>query len=508
MPFIDSIPVSSQGLQKKVIPILFPSGWDGLNGPVFDWYRGLTCRHINRLQIRKDSSGTVPHRFIVAHLTDHSIQRFDRRPKSKNSGEILVAGFLNTATIEAVDEIEMVEASTWPSLERQTACEVDLYLEGNMNILAILSACYGISRDNNAQNYALLRYNCYFFSWTILAVVARHKIPDSIPQADQVFDRLEPRLSSLTVTLAGELSHIVIQATLDTVTAFRHEVGYMTILRGIKEWGSSKFIWSMPTSILRFGLRNLLAFGLHPHLKPHIQKQLFSELAPKLRSMLECKLHAQLIPANIHDSLWLSEVQHIVEQAIRTEVVNTLDAVLWDTVGGAGADINVFDVAREVSQDSIAEGRGGGQAQFRALWNAAMYAALPALHQSAYGRIPDDTLRREDIFDEAWNAGRDAALEAAQAVIQDTGPQLNNPKRDLMWEKVWEVWDRAWGAAQGKARDAAVSSSKTMADSLINSIVEAVVLELGGSHLRLAPVRVNMGVSLAVACSDIAFLMK
>ncbi|KAG9075625.1 hypothetical protein FRC06_009979 [Ceratobasidium sp. 370] len=386
----------------------------------------------------------------------------------------------------------MVEPSTWPRLEQQTACEVDLYLEGDMDILAILSACYGISRDNYAQNYALLQYNCYFFSWTILAVVARHKIPDSIPQVDRVFARLEPRLSSLTLILAEELSHILMRATLGIVTAFRREVGYMTILRGIKEWGSSKLIWSMPTPILRFGLRNVLAFGLHPHLKPHIQKQLFSELAPKLRSMLESKLHAQLIPANIHDSLWLSEVQQIIENAIRTEVVNALDAVLWNTVGGAGADINVFDVAREVSQASIAEGHGGGKAQFRAMWNAAMYAALPVMHQSAYERIPDDTLTREDIFDEAWDAGRDAALEAAQTVIRDTGAQLNYPKRDLMWEKVWEVWNRAWRAVQGKTRDSTVASADNMANSLIGSVVEAVVLELDSSHLRLAPVRVNM----------------
>ncbi|KAG8742902.1 hypothetical protein FRC10_000761 [Ceratobasidium sp. 414] len=241
----------------------------------------------------------------------------------------------------------------------------------------------------------------------------------------------------------------------------------------------------MPTSILRLGLRYLLEVGLHLHFKPHIQTQLFSELAPKLRSMLESKLHAQLIPANIHNSLWLSEVQHIVEHAIRTEVVNTLDAVLWNTIGGAGSDINVFDVAREVSQASIAEGHGGGQAQSTAMWNAALYAALPEMCRPAYGKISDDTLTREDIFDEAWNAGQNAALGAAQSAAKQ-------PTRDLMWEKAWGVWNRAWGAARDKARDSALASATNMANSLISSVVQVVVLELGSSHLRLAPVRVNM----------------
>ncbi|KAG9089619.1 hypothetical protein FS749_001196 [Ceratobasidium sp. UAMH 11750] len=501
MPFIDSIP-SSRGLQRKVIPINFPSGWNGLQGPLFDWYRGLSCQHINRLQIRKDSSGAVPHRFIVAHLTNNSIQRFDRRPKSKNSGEIVAAGFLKTSTIEAVDEIEMVEPDAWPSLEEHTKCEVDLYLAGDMNILAILSACYGISCDDYAHNYALLQYNCYFFSWTILAIVARHKIPNSIPQVDRVFDRLEPRLSSLTVTLAGQLSQVVMKAAIDTVTAFSREVGYMTIMRG-SNW-IDRIIWSMPISLLRFVMRNLMALRLHPNLKPYIQTQLFSKLAPRLRSMLESKLHAHLIPANIHNSLWLSEVQRVVESAIRAELTNTLWDVLWDTVGGAGSDIDIFEIARDVSQRRVAEGHGSNEAQFSALWNAALFAALPAVRQSAHGKVPNGTTTRETIFDEAWHAARDAALAAAQAVIEDTKAQLNNRNRDLMWERVWAVWNRAWGAAQGRARESVLASGDNMANGLVSSVVEAIVLELGGSHLRLRPVIVNVdvGFNLAFACRN------
>ncbi|KAG9085393.1 hypothetical protein FRC06_003632 [Ceratobasidium sp. 370] len=444
--------------------------------------------------IRKDSSGAVPHRFIVAQLTDHSIQRFDRRPKSKNSGEIVAAGFFQTSTIEADDEIEMVEPSTWPSLEQQTACEVDIDLEGDTNILAILSACYGISRDNYAQNYALLQYNCYFFSWTILAVVARYKIPNSIPHADQVFHRLQLRLSSLTVALAGQLSQVVMKAALDTVTAFSREVGYMTMMRG-SNW-VDRIIWSMPISVMRFVMRSLMAFRLHPNLKPHIQKQLFSELAPKLRLMLESKLHAHLIPANIHDSLWLSEVQQVVGSAIRAEITNTLWDVIWDTVGGAGSGIDIFEIAREVSQARVAEGHGGNEAQFSALWNAALYAALPAVRRSAHGKVPDGTATRETIFDEAWYAARDAALSAAQAVIRDTAAQLNNRKRDVMWERVWVVWNRAWGAAQGRARESVLASVNNMANGLISSVVEAIISELGGSHLTPVRVNVEVGTSL------------
>ncbi|KAG9122060.1 hypothetical protein FRC07_001716 [Ceratobasidium sp. 392] len=494
MPLINSVLSSSRAVREKTVPIIFPSGWDGLKGPVFDWYRGLPCQHINRLQIRRDSSGAVPHRFIVARLADGSIQRFDRRPKSKNSGEILVAGFFNTSTVEAVDEIEAVETEDWADLEKDTKCEVDLDLEGDMDILTLLSACYGISCDDSAHNYALLQFNCYFFSWTILAIVARHKVPSSIPDADHIFNRLKPRLSSLTTTLAGELSRTVMQAALDTITAVRREAGTWTIWKG-SNW-IDKIIWSLPMSVFRFLMQNLMELRLHPNLKPHIQGQLYSALEPELRSMLESKLHAHLIPANIHNSLWFSEVQHVVERAIKAEIINTVWDIIWDTIGGAGSKIDVFQVARDISRARFAEGHPGNEAQFSALWNAAIYAALGAIHKSAHGKVPDETAARGDIFDEAWFAARDAALLAAQAIVEDTGPTLNNHKRDVMWVKVWEAWGPAWGAAQARARDTVLASVDNMTSALVGSVVEAIILEIGGSHLRLAPVKVNVDVCL------------
>ncbi|KAG9075463.1 hypothetical protein FRC06_010078, partial [Ceratobasidium sp. 370] len=87
-----------------------------------------------------------------------------------------------------------------------------------------------------------------------------------------------------------------------------------------------------------------MTFRLHSNLIPHLQKQLFSELVPKLKLMIESKLHAHLIPASIHNTLWLSEVQHVVERAIRAETTNTVWEVMRDTLGGAGSDINIFEV--------------------------------------------------------------------------------------------------------------------------------------------------------------------
>ncbi|KAG9118613.1 hypothetical protein FRC07_006789 [Ceratobasidium sp. 392] len=274
MPFISSVSASSRGGRQRTIPIVFPFGWDGLKGPAFDWYRSLPCQYFNRLQVLKDCTGPVPHRFIVAHLTDGSRQRFDRRPKSKNSGKILAAGFFNTSVIEAADETE--------------------------------------------------------------------------------------------------------DALLDTIG----EVG--------------------------------------------------------------------------------------------------------------GPDIDVHQVARDVVQSRLEAGYSPNEAQFTAMWNASLYATLRAIHQHAHGRAVDDTTTREHIFDEALYTARDSALLAAQATIRDTAPQLNNCQRDAMWEKIWEAWNPAWEAGQRTMRKSVFSSVEVVERLLVSNLVQAVALEIGSSHLRLAPVKVNI----------------
>ncbi|KAG9119914.1 hypothetical protein FRC07_004833 [Ceratobasidium sp. 392] len=482
MLFVSSVTsTSSRTGRRKSISVEFPFDWDGLKGPIFDWYRSLPSRYFSRLQIRKDSVGPVPHMFIVAHLTDGSKQRFDRRPKSKKSGEILAAGFFNTSIIEAADETEVVEPNAWPRLEKDTKCEVDLDLEGGMDMLTILSVCYGISRDESAQNYALLQYNCYFFSWTILAIVARHKAPSGIQGVDNVFTRLQPRLSSLATTLSGEMSGAVMQAALDAFSAVRYNAGFWALWMG-SNWIDG-LIWSAPMVVFRFLLRKILPLRIHATLKPGIQGQLSSELFLKLRLTFESKLHAHLIPANVQNFLWFSEIQDVVEHTTQAELTNDI----WEALLGM-----IGEVAREVVESHIATGYSLNEAQFNAMWNASLYAALGAIYKHAHGKTIANATTREHIFDEAWCAARDEALLAAQAIIRDTISQLNNRQRDAMWEKVWEAWSPSWEAGQRTMRKSIFSSIDAVEKLLVSNVVQVVALEIGSSHLRLAPVKVDI----------------
>ncbi|KAF9518231.1 hypothetical protein BS47DRAFT_328886 [Hydnum rufescens UP504] len=65
-------------------------------------------------------------------------------------------------------------------------------------------------QDDKAQRYTLQRFNCYFFSWTMFVVTARHAVPwDNLP-----FDSLWETLSE---TLADALSTRFADALIDMI---------------------------------------------------------------------------------------------------------------------------------------------------------------------------------------------------------------------------------------------------------------------------------------------------
>lgn len=71
-------------------------------------------------------------------------------------------------------ELEKVDEESDVVAEIEFSCEFDL--------LDILSICYAIQQDNEAKQYTLQRYNCYFFSWTIMSCLTR-----SSSRLDQIF---------------------------------------------------------------------------------------------------------------------------------------------------------------------------------------------------------------------------------------------------------------------------------------------------------------------------------
>jgi hypothetical protein len=93
--------------------------------------------------------------------------RIDRRPDP----DVLVDTVMRKGC-NAIDNIQEVFSrdNFMPSF-----CVVDVLVDGenHLDVLSILRICLAIQQDNQAQTYTIQRYNCYFFSWTIILLLLR-----------------------------------------------------------------------------------------------------------------------------------------------------------------------------------------------------------------------------------------------------------------------------------------------------------------------------------------------
>ncbi|KAF8596381.1 hypothetical protein BDV93DRAFT_394719, partial [Ceratobasidium sp. AG-I] len=86
----------------------------------------------------------------------------------------------------------------------------------------------------------------------------------------------------------------------------------------------------------------------------------------------------------------------------------------------------------------------------------------------------------EQVFDLAWNAGRDAGLVAAKQVVKNTRNMMGHPElRDKMWSAIWDIWEPCWKEAHPKARQGSIATIDRIASKLLNTAVKIVVDELG-----------------------------
>ncbi|KAF8600653.1 hypothetical protein BDV93DRAFT_446956, partial [Ceratobasidium sp. AG-I] len=155
-------------------PVLldFSSGWG--KGGVFDWYKRMRSTSISKIQLRKEYEEPFRHEFILVYLQRGGFCRLDRRGDPNVPTQTLRSeGSEAYDTIHEVTEIDEI-TSTSESL-------VELRPDGAIDLSFILSICFSIRSDPKTQRYTLQRFNCYFFSWTITSIVARHSVAWDAP---------------------------------------------------------------------------------------------------------------------------------------------------------------------------------------------------------------------------------------------------------------------------------------------------------------------------------------
>ncbi|EEB91423.1 hypothetical protein MPER_10216 [Moniliophthora perniciosa FA553] len=188
---------------------IISSEYEWRTGPLSEWYKGLTTAQtsVDRMQIRKEAkTGDMPHRFIVLYMQDRAIYRFER-PENQDQS------------------LRIVDEETMQEVDQRTELEIELLLDGKVDLNALLATCFAISRDDSAKDYSQTTYHSLFFSWTILMVAARHCMPYEVPPPDSLRKRAsEHHYLPLTNYIVNQATDLFLTIVVETIAGFPEQV--------------------------------------------------------------------------------------------------------------------------------------------------------------------------------------------------------------------------------------------------------------------------------------------
>jgi hypothetical protein len=157
------IPLSRTPIREGPVRIKCSSGW---GKGIAECYARLPSTTILQLELRKERAGPFHHEFVVAYEQSGHIYRFDRRPDP--------AVPVDTIRRSGCAAFDTVEEAQLTLLDETSDCVLTLEFLKALDFTFIFQVCVGLQRDDAAERYTLQRYNCYFFSWTIILIAMRH----------------------------------------------------------------------------------------------------------------------------------------------------------------------------------------------------------------------------------------------------------------------------------------------------------------------------------------------
>ncbi|KAK7035329.1 hypothetical protein VNI00_011860 [Paramarasmius palmivorus] len=490
---------SQQHQPNKPLPIEFPSGQWG-SGEVFEWYKTLVPKpgqtSICQLQVRKDTSGVVPHHFVVLYMQDGAVHRFDRRPSEATLTPVssISPSLRDECTHNLNDaEIEKIKRTT---LEFELCFPV----ERTLDLEVVLQACFAISKDESAQKDMPPTYNPFLFSWTILMIASRTCLPYEVPSSELLLKRMRAAIPELTDFIVNEATQLFLDLVVETVMMVRNTAGD-AVKAGLSPF--TRATWALPAILARPLRRHMfkakMYFGLRKELETRVAA-VIEKGAPVLYGQA-FKHHD--VGALLDSHLWVDELEKIVSPALRIELADILWGSIFDAICSGFGEVGPSELAQEVMDTPNLKFSllGKRVAQYYAVWNyvsqAALHKGLQAARSAAdKGQTeskqkftPDSQARHEAYFQElnermfnqSWIAAKDGALEAARDMVQRTQDQIPRKykeKRDKMWEEIWRIWDDMWTKAQENSQAKSIKAVEKIVEQVLAVSCQTVIDEL------------------------------
>ncbi|KAG8752910.1 hypothetical protein FRC12_011748 [Ceratobasidium sp. 428] len=467
----------------KTFALTFEHGW-GV-GCLFDWYRGFPsnpkARSIQTIQIRKDVSGPVPHRFIVLRMCDDQAHRVDRRPDRPNANTV---DLLTNQAVACKDEL-MANISL-ASVDSSTECEVELTLDGQVDVMSIISTCYAISGNSSTRDYQFLRYNCFFFSWTILMVVSRQYLPYEVPEPASVLQRFNSQLDRITETIVDDAIALFLDIVIETITIFRDKAG-SSLHGGMNPM--ARVAWALPIGVLQFLWRRLFAVRLHLGLRVQLTRMVKTEIGTIATQVQEATITKHIGREALDEHLWIEDTEATLTDALKVETMKVLWKSILEAISACLGNIEPEQLAAELTDPHLKFTLlGRNAAQWCAVWNAALHGGLQAAKRTS-GNL--EGLSHGEAFDQAWYAARDAALDAAKIVVENTRKSINKPQRDAMWQSVWTIWNDCWDETHKTVQGRSVQTVEKVVREILATAAKAVIEDMKQSRTKTIVARMQ-----------------
>lgn len=510
MSYIPSQSASNSAIQgsrarRSGGPILldFSHGWG--RGAIFEWYKGIRSTAVALIQLRKEFEEPFRHEFILVVLQGGGLCRLDRRGDPHVPTQTL-----SSSGSEAHDTVH--ELSSLGTVESTSECLVELRPNGTIDLAFILSICFSIRSDQKTQRYTLQRFNCYFFSWTITSVVARHSVAWETPaqfSAGQLASTLKTKAVGPIAKKVAEMATNAVSAVF--ICAIRPRV--REVLR--KHLRPAGFF---PTVALNLLFSLWMRRNMKPHMEAVMRGVIESAMTTTLESTVESMLDSRssVIRTALSSTLWFDWIRETLKKTARTvlrDAVWALMVKMLKAANGAGIPVeqpyaqptsnptitlpttnpslqtNISSTTNpfKPSENSLRKRRVGG------LLDKTFVTGMSAVADNSYHGgilsawgmsegLTGDTQTREE-WNQGWTSLWATAFEHAhqegQAVVNDVAhTEPPDAARDEIWVVVWEELKVGFELSSQVVRDHMWDSFECATATVVDVVTDAVFAAL------------------------------
>ncbi|CAE6509206.1 unnamed protein product [Rhizoctonia solani] len=405
--------MTSEGIQKAV-----------------EWYQTQPTTLFTSFEYRKEKGGLFQHEFIVTHINRNTLCRFDRRAmEGRQLGAVQRAG---TPAEDSAHILHSYQAEYQSTL---SGSDVLLRIEfpKTEDLQFILAVCHAIQKHLLAKSYSLFGYNCYFFSWTMTAIIARRSYAwEAIMAPDFAWrDMVEAAIDSAISPSAQ--SEIITQRAVHFSSS------------RIKAWFQKRTEPNQRPSIPKYRPEAEFLGEFQSALKRHLNLKGYQKyIIERLESIL---LKSQLT------SLIAEEVIHRVKEAVqqtktslakRKSLIAAEESVTSSYYGSKDFRKNSIITVARWSRDEVILLVREGVAKSTA-------AAIKALATNYHDGVDNDILKSQyyttsldEAWDNAWEFHWVGSISPRQMMEQGEIKDLGNKASELgkeSWKIAWQAYN-------------------------------------------------------------------